>query len=396
MKMNQFLRLALVTCATTITIGMGPRGQTPTVNASSSSYKTVSTTALKKTPYHKSSTKGAVYNASHTKKVANLKTYPYTTWYATAKVTLKHGSSKALYYKVKNGSGTVSGIVWHKYLKAGTSPFGLKYAKSAVALDVNTNNNVWTKNANTARPIASLSKLMTLYLVRQKISQGKGTWSSKVTTSNAGLKKLGKSNVFGGFKFNHNTYTVRQLYLAGLIESSNNAAIALGQWVAGGSTPAYNKKFIGMMNNQAKEWGLKHSSFVSASGMEQNSLAPYGYSIGASKNANYVSASDIAQISRHFVVDYNDILTDASVKSMKVDGQTLHNYNNLLPGRKYYQKSLNVDGLKTGYTDPAGYCFVGTGRKSGHDRIITVVLHDENEFTETRSLMNYVYNQNLA
>ncbi|KRK88859.1 serine-type D-Ala-D-Ala carboxypeptidase [Lentilactobacillus sunkii DSM 19904] len=363
---------------------------------SASTYHTVSSTSIKKAPYHKKSSTGAVYNASHTKKVANLKTYPYTTWYATAKVTLKHGSSKALYYKVKNGSGNVSGIVWNKYLKPGTSPFGLKYAKSAVALDVNTNNNVWTKNANTARPIASLSKLMTLYLVRQKIASGKATWSDKVNTSNAGLKRLGKSADFGGFKFKHNTYTVRQLYLAGLVESSNNAAIALGQWVAGGSTPAYNKKFIGMMNNQAKEWGLKHSSFVSASGMEQNSLQPYGYSIGASKNANYVSANDIAKIARHFIVDYNDVLTDASIKSMKEDGQTLHNYNNLLPGRKYYQKSLKVDGLKTGYTDPAGYCFVGTGRKSGHDRIITVVLHDENEFTETRSLMNYVYDKGLA
>ncbi|MGO3400111.1 MAG: D-alanyl-D-alanine carboxypeptidase family protein [Lentilactobacillus parabuchneri] len=396
MKLNQFLRTALVACAAVFTIGVGLSTQAPTVSASSATYKTVATTSIKKAPYHKKSSAGAIYNASHTKKVANLKTYPYTTWYATAKVTLKHGSSKALYYKVKNASGSVSGIVWNKYVTPGKSPFGLKYAKSAVALDVNTNNNVWTKNPNTARPIASLSKLMTLYLVRQKIAQGKGTWSSKVNTSNAGLKRLGKSNVFGGFKFNHNSYTVRQLYLAGLIESSNNAAIALGQWVAGGSTPAYNKKFIGMMNNQASEWHLKHSSFVSASGMEQNSLQPYGYSIGASKNANYVSASDIAQISRHFIVDYNDILTDASVKSMKVDGQTLHNYNNLLPGRKYYQKSLMVDGLKTGYTDPAGYCFVGTGRKSGHDRIVTVVLHDENEFTETRSLMNYVYNQNLA
>ncbi|MGF2385692.1 D-alanyl-D-alanine carboxypeptidase family protein [Lentilactobacillus otakiensis] len=396
MKFTKFLQVAFVSCAAAITIGIGLGNQPTTVKASASTYKTVSTASIKKAPYHKKSSAGAVYNASHTKKVANLKTYPYTTWYATAKVTVKHGNSKALYYKVKNGSGTVSGIVWHNYLKSGTSPFGLKYAKSAVALDVNTNNNVWTKRANTARPIASLSKLMTLYLVRQKIAQGKGTWSSKVTTSNAGLKKLGSSSVFGGFKFKHNSYTVRQLYLAGLIESSNNAAIALGQWVAGGSTPAYNKKFIGMMNHQAKTWGLKHSSFVSASGMEQNSLVPYGYSIGASKNANYVSASDIAQISRHFIVDYNDILTDASVKSMKVDGQTLHNYNNLLPGRKYYQKSLNVDGLKTGYTDPAGYCFVGTGRMSGHDRIITVVLHDENEFTETRSLMNYVYNKNLA
>lgn len=394
MKFNKILRTALVTCAAAITVGIGLGSQTPTVSAST--YHTVSSTSIKKAPYHKKSSTGAVYNASHTKKVANLKTYPYTTWYATAKVTLKHGSSKALYYKVKNGSGNVSGIVWNKYLKPGTSPFGLKYAKSAVALDVNTNNNVWTKNANTARPIASLSKLMTLYLVRQKIAQGKATWSDKVNTSNAGLKRLGKSTDFGGFKFKHNTYTVRQLYLAGLVESSNNAAIALGQWVAGGSTPAYNKKFIGMMNNQAKEWGLKHSSFVSASGMEQNSLQPYGYSIGASKNANYVSANDIAKIARHFIVDYNDVLTDASIKSMKEDGQTLHNYNNLLPGRKYYQKSLKVDGLKTGYTDPAGYCFVGTGRKSGHDRIITVVLHDENEFTETRSLMNYVYDKGLA
>ncbi len=199
MKITKAFRTVLLTCAAAVTIGVGLGSQTPTVSASSS-YKTVSKTSIKKTPYHKKSSAGAVYNASHTKKVANLKTYPYTTWYATAKVTLKHCSSKALYYKVKNGSGNVSGIVWHKYLKPGKSPFGLKYAKSAVALDVNTNNIVWSKNPNTARPIASLSKLMTLYLVRQKINQGKGTWSSKVKTSNAGLKRLGNSSVFGGFK----------------------------------------------------------------------------------------------------------------------------------------------------------------------------------------------------
>ncbi|MBU9790383.1 serine hydrolase [Lentilactobacillus sp. IMAU92037] len=269
------------------------------------------------------------------------------------------------------------------------------YAKSATALNVNTNKVVWSKAGNTARPIASLTKLMTLYLVREKIENGGGTWSSKVNTSNSGLKKLGKSSVFGGFKFTKNSYTVRQLYLAGLIESSNNAAIALGQWVAGGSTPKYNKKFISMMNAQAKEWKLKHTHFVSSSGMEQNSLSPYGYNIGGA-NANMVSSNDLAKIAKNYVTDFNDVLTDASVKSMTVSGQKLYNYNNLLPGRKYYQASLKVDGLKTGYTIPAGYCFVGTGRKSGHDRIITVVLHDENEFTETRSLMNYVYNHHLA
>ncbi len=80
---------------------------------------------------------------------------------------------------------------------------------------------------------------------------------------------------------------------------------------------------------------------------------------------------------------------------MRVDGQLLYNYNNLLPGRRYYDSSLKVDGLKTGFTNLAGYCFVGTGQKSGHDRLITVVLHDEDEFTETRSLMQYVYARNL-
>lgn len=398
MKITKWLRATVIACATALTfgIGLGFVSQSASVDAAAVKYTTVSTSTMKKAPYHKKSTTGVIWNASHTKKVATLKGYPYTTWYATKKVVMKKtGGSNALYYQVQNGSGTVSGYVWHNYVTPGKSPFGLKYALGAVALDVNTNGVVWSKSANTPRPIASISKLMTLYLVRQKISNGGGTWNSKVDTSNAGLKKLGKDKDFGGFKFTKNSYTVRDLYLAALIESSNNSAIALGQWVAGGSTPAYNKKFISMMNAQAKTWGLENSSFVSASGMEQNSLKPFGYSIGGA-NANMVSAADVAQIARHFINDYYDVLTDASVKSMSLDGQKLYNYNNMLPGRKYYQKSLNVDGLKTGYTVPAGYCFVGTGRKSGHDRIITVVLHDENEFTETRSLMNYVYDKNLA
>ncbi len=279
--------------------------------------------------------------------------------------------------------------------KVSASSPTLTYAKSAVALDYNKDKIVYSKSENTMRPIASVSKLMTLYLVRQKLSNGSGTWNSKVNTSYSGLKAMGKSPVFGSFKFTKNSYTVRDLYLAALLDSSNNAALALGQWVAGGSTPYYNKKFVGMMNAQSKVFHLGRAKWVSANGMEQNSLAAYGYNIGGA-NANMVSAKDVALIARHLIKDYPDVLKDAKIGSMKLDGQLLWNYNNLLPGRKYYQANLNVDGLKTGYTDPAGYCFVGTGQMNSHDRIITVVLHDENEFTETRSLMNYVYNNNLA
>lgn len=183
---------------------------------------------------------------------------------------LKHGSTKAIYYKVTNGAGTVTGYVWHSYLTKGKSAFGLKYAKAAVALDAKTGKVVWSKNANTPRAIASVSKLMTLYLVEQKVANTSATWSSKVTTSYSGLKTMGASSVYGGFKFTKNSYTVEQLYLAALIDSSNNAATALGQWVAGGSTPSYNAKFIKLMNAQAKTWNLGHATFVSASGVEQS------------------------------------------------------------------------------------------------------------------------------
>ncbi|WP_283679158.1 serine hydrolase [Lentilactobacillus sp. Marseille-Q4993] len=279
--------------------------------------------------------------------------------------------------------------------QAHAAKVNVSHASAAAVMNVNKSKVAWSKKGNTLRPIASISKLMTLYLVRQKLDDTSATWNSKVNTSYHGLKTMGKSSVYGGFKFNKNSYTVRQLYLAALIESSNNAAIALGQWVAGGSTPSANKKFIKMMNTQAKKWNFTRAKFVSANGMENNELAKYGYGVSGSY-ANLMSANYVAHMATNLINEYPDITEDSSIKSMKIDGQTLYNYNNLLPGRKYYQASLNVDGLKTGYTTPAGYCFVGTAKKSGHDRIVSVVLNDVNEFTETRSLMNYAYSKGWA
>nr|WP_245155339.1 serine hydrolase [Levilactobacillus yiduensis] len=349
-------------------------------------YTTVSTTNVTKTAYHKKSTAGAIYNKAHNRKLATMKGYPNTTWYVTQKATLKHGNSKGIYYYVANKSGAVKGWIWHGYLQKGKAPFGLKYAKNAIAMDYTTGEAVWSKKANTARPIASVSKLMTLYLVLQKVGSGSGSWDDVVDTSSKGLIAMGQSASCGGFLFKSgHKYTVQDLYYAAFLDSSNNAAIALGKWVAGS-----NAKFIQQMNAQAKSWGLDKASFVSASGLENSDLKAFGYAYG-SANANMVSAKDVALIARHLIQDYPRILTDGAIGSKTVDGQTAYNYNNLLAGRKYYQSALNVDGLKTGYTPLAGYCFVGTGQKTGKHRVITVVLHDINEFTETRSLMNKAY-----
>lgn len=375
------LKLSTLAIMATVSLGLGV---TTTQPAHAATYRTVSSKSLTKTAYHKKSTKGAIYNYGHSKKVANLKTYPNTTWYATKQETWKHSNSKGIYLKVSNKSGSVKGWIWHGYLKKGKAPFGLKYAKGAVAMDASTGKVVWSKAANTARPIASVSKLMTLYLTLKKVHTKSAKWTDVVKTNSKGLIAMGNDAACGGFRFKSgHKYTVKELYYAAYLDSSNNAAIALGKWVSGS-----NGKFIKKMNAQAKSWNLKHASFVSASGLENSDLKVFGYNYG-SANANKVSPKDVALIARHLIKDYPRVVKDGKIGSKKVDGQSLYNYNNLLPGRTYYQKSLNVDGLKTGYTPLAGYCFVGTGQKKGKHRVITVVLHDINEFTETRSLMNH-------
>lgn len=385
----QINKLKRGTLAFVIALTVGGTVGTMVPASAASAYKTVSTKKIKKTAYHKKSRTGAIYNKSHTRKVSNLTAHPNTTWYATQQATLKHGKSTGRYLYVKNSKGNVKGWVWHGYLKKGKAPFVLTKAKAAVALDAKTGKVVWSKNANTARPIASVSKIMTLYLTLKKVDGKTSNWNHKVKITSRGLVSMSKNTSVGGFHFKLNhSYTVKQLYYAAFLDSSNNAAIALGQWVSGS-----NAKFIKKMNAQAKSWNLGRAHFVSASGLENSDLRTYGYAYG-SATANKVSAKDVALIARHLITDYPRVLTDGKIGSMKVNGQLCYNYNNLLKGRKYYRASLNVDGLKTGYTPLAGYCFVGTGQKSGKHRVITVVLHDENEFTETRSLMEHVYRLN--
>lgn len=376
------MKWAVLAFAFVLTLGVGLSFQ---VNAHAATYTTVSRTKMAKTAYHKKSTAGAIYNQTHSRKITTLKSHPNTTWYVTQKSTLQHGNSRGIYFTVSNKSGSIQGLVWHGYLVKGKA-FSLKYAKNAIAMDYATGKAVWSKSANTARPIASVSKIMTLYLVLQKVANGGGSWDDVVDTSNKGLVAMSKDSACGGFVFKSgHKYTVQDLYYAALLDSSNNAAIALGQWVAGS-----NAKFIQQMNAQAKSWNLGKAKFVSASGLENSDLKVFGYNYGKA-NANMVSAKDVALIARHLIQDFPRILTDGSIGSKTIDGQTAYNYNNLLAGRKYYQAALKVDGLKTGYTPLAGYCFVGTGQKTGKHRVITVVLHDEDEFTETRSLMKYAY-----
>ncbi|TPR40975.1 D-alanyl-D-alanine carboxypeptidase family protein [Apilactobacillus micheneri] len=258
--------------------------------------------------------------------------------------------------------------------------------EAMIAIDAKNGQIVYAHNENKPEKIASLSKLMTLYLVIQK-AQKNHAWNQIVNTTNPNLVRMSHSYDLGGFDFKQNhKYTVKELYKAALIRSSNNAAIALGEWVAGS-----NKKFINMMNQQAKIWGLK-AHFVSSSGLENSDLKHYGYNqVGNDNDGNEVSAKDIGKIAVYILKAYPSIVDD-SIQAVTYDGdQTIYNENGLLPGKEFYDPSLGVDGLKTGYTDSAGLCFVGTGKVKGKDRLVTVTLNDDDEFSNTIKLMKFVY-----
>lgn len=266
-----------------------------------------------------------------------------------------------------------------------TSQDKVQSASAAFALDVNNNQIIYSQNADKKVKVASLAKLMTLYLTIQKAEKING-WNQVVDTSNKGLRQLGDDLELGGFKFiPGHKYTVRDLYKAALVQSSNNSAIALGQWVAGS-----NVKFIKMMNEQAKAWHLD-ATFVSSSGLENSDLAKFGYAqVSGKDDANMVSAKSIGIIADHVLSIYPKVIDDAKQVNEIVDGQTLVNENSLLPGRPFYDESLHVDGLKTGYTVAAGLCLVATAQQPGKNRVITVVINDYQEFSDTANLIKLV------
>ncbi|GHP14889.1 hypothetical protein YK48G_23140 [Lentilactobacillus fungorum] len=263
-------------------------------------------------------------------------------------------------------------------------------AKEAYVMDAKTGQVLYQKNANAKRPIASLSKLMTLYLTKQAIDHHQIKWNQKVPVDHE-LIKMSKDGTLGGFKITRSReFTVRQLYQAALIASSNSAAIALGKLVGGGN----NTEFIYKMNQQAQKWGIK-ATFVSSSGLDNTDLAKYHYQVPhtTAKAQNMVSASAISTVAAHLLAIFPTITQWSSQSAMKVGKQWLANSNSLLKNKVYYRKSNHVDGLKTGYTINAGLCLTTTFWHNGRHLIATII--DSNSvFTSMDRLIQQIDQKN--
>lgn len=274
-------------------------------------------------------------------------------------------------------------------------------AKSALAIDAHTGQILYAKNANQALPIASMTKLVTIYLTLTALKKKQLTWHTKVEPTPAIVKVANNSEYSNVPLKRGHLYTIRQLYQATLIESANGAAMCLAQAVAG-SQPAFVKK----MRAQVRRWGIKNAQLYTVNGLPNGNLGKAAYP-GASKSAeNKMSARDMALVGKNLIDRYPQVLKTTKIAHLdfKDQNQTtvMANFDWMLKGLSQYDPRFKVDGLKTGTTDAAGACFIGTLRKNG-SRIITVVMGarhrngtDPARFIQTKKLMNYIYSHYRA
>lgn len=262
-------------------------------------------------------------------------------------------------------------------------------APAEIAVDVNTGQVIASKNDQERLPIASISKLIVVYLVEQAIQSGQFQHNTTVKVSSEVAEFSQDSGIANVELSVDKTYTIQQLETAALVASANGAAIALADKVCGSQDQYYQ-----VANQLLTSWGIKNANIISASGLNENDMGIFQNQNLDANLENKLSAREVAQISWHLVRDYPDIFkitsqTEADFPKPDNSSQTLKNTNELLWSSKYQFK-----GLKTGTTAGDGQNVVGYTTIENRP-ILTVVLNasDGQNFTETENMLDQIKDQ---
>ncbi|MEH7226522.1 D-alanyl-D-alanine carboxypeptidase family protein [Bacillus sp. JJ1566] len=267
--------------------------------------------------------------------------------------------------------------------------------KNAILIDANTGKILYEKNAEQAAPIASMVKMMTEYLVLEAISEGRLSWDQTTQISQYAYDISANNNFSGvGLRLNHD-YTVEELYKAMAIYSDNATTITLAELLAG-----TEGEFVKLMNKKAEELGLPDYEFVNSTGLS-NSMLGDNYPEGTNPDGdNMLSAESVALLAYSLIKDHPNVLEISSIPQLDFYGEKLDNWNWMLnhdPSVSPYLAQFHyegMDGLKTGTTPAAGYCFTGTAERNGK-RLISVVMGASSEperFKETSKLLDFGFN----
>ncbi len=235
-------------------------------------------------------------------------------------------------------------------------------AKSYILIDYNSNKIIAQNNADMAVAPASITKVMTAYVVFAELEQGNIQLSDLVTVSKKAWKTPG-SRMF--IKVNTKV-SIQDLLQGMIIQSGNDASVALAEHIAGSEDT-----FAALMNQHAQELGMESSYFINSTGLPDP--------------AHKTSAHDLAILARTLIQRFPQYYKWYSTKEFTYNNITQPNRNKLL------WRDNSVDGMKTGYTEDAGYCLLSSAKRDNM-RLVSVVLGTKStnaRAQESQKLLNF-------
>ena len=241
-------------------------------------------------------------------------------------------------------------------------------AKSAVLMDVATGTILYEQNAHEPLAPASVTKVMTMLLIMEAIDGGKIRWEDTVTASEAAAAK-GGSQIY--LKVGE-TMTVSDMVKSIAVSSANDCACAMAEHLAGSESA-----FVELMNQKAQELGMGDTHFVNCTGLDDDPEAM----------KHRTSAHDIAIMSRELLKNHPDIKNFTTIWMVTVRNGAfgLSNTNKMV---RFYD---GCTGLKTGFTNGAGYCLSASARRDGMELIATVMGSDTSaeRFATAKGMLDY-------
>ena len=235
-------------------------------------------------------------------------------------------------------------------------------AKSYILQDFSSGRVLVEHDADKRLPPASITKLMTAYVVSHELEAGNIALADEVLISEKAWRMVGSRSFI-----EVNTKVPVEVLLRGMIiQSGNDAAVALAEHIAGSE-----ETFAQMMNQYAQQLGMFNTNYRNATGLPDTD--------------HFTTARDIAILSAAIIRDFPEHYKWYAEKEYTYNEITQHNRNKLL------WRDSTVDGLKTGHTEEAGYCLAASAQRSGM-RLISVVLGTRSENAraqETQKLFNY-------
>ncbi len=241
---------------------------------------------------------------------------------------------------------------------------------AVLAIDMGTGKKLFAKNQHRAQEIASLTKIMTVLIILNEHDLDEVVSFPLSATKTTGAKI--------GF-YQYEKLSVKTLIEAALIPSANDAAIALAVFDAGSEA-----EFVEKMNKKSRELGLNSAKFYNATGLDIYDEKTDEW------HGNKMSAQDLAKLTKIALENkfFRETVQKRKFEGTSVDDKFFHEKPST---NKLFDTFLNIKGVKTGYTEKAGQCFISLGENDSGEEIMTVVLGSPDRFGETKVLLSWIY-----